>query len=718
MVAPLFSSSWYRVAKLKPRLRNQARFVRHTYRGERWYVMQDLASGRFLRFDPAAYRVATLMDGMRTLEDIWQNVCVTMGGEAPTQDEVLNLLSQLHHANVLVTDQKPDIQELDQRRQKIKSMKLRQYLSNPLSLKLPLFDPDRLLTYLAGRVSPVAIKWLLWLWAAVVVSGLAMAVFNWGELTEDMTSRVFTPENMLILWLVFPLLKAAHELGHGLAIKAFGGSCHEMGLMFLVLVPIPYVDASQAVAMQDKRKRIVVGLAGMMAELFIAAIAVWLWSGASPGVFKAFMHQTILLAGLTTLVFNANPLIRYDGYYVLADWLEIPNLGKKANQYVGYLVNRYAFGVREGLSAPHLTPREPAWLVLYAILSFIYRTLLSVAIILMVAGEFFFVGIVLACWAAYSMLILPILHQVRFLSSDALLEGRRKRALLISGGLTAVILLFVFFVPRPAWTNAEGVIWMPDESQVRAPLACFGGRVLVQPGEMVRAGDKLLTCVEPELDAQYTQMEARIHELEARMTWANADDRVQAQIINAELQHFRKKLADLERRRGEMSMSSPHDGKFVMPAPGDFAGRYMERGDVVAYVLDPARFSLITVVPQGDADLVRNRTTRVELRSVDRVWDLLPARITREVPAASNDLPSMALSLQGGGNIGLDPNARQDDVPKALVSLFQFEVKLTGESLPKVLGSRVYVRFVHDPEPIAVQWYRTLRQMFIKRFAT
>ena len=440
MASFLFSASWYRVAKLKPRLRNQANIVRHVDRGERWYVLQDLASGRFLRLNTAAYHVVALLDGVRTLEDIWQNACLTLGDAAPTQDEILNVLSQLHQANVLLTDRKPDVEELGERRQRLKKLKLKQYLANPLSLKLPLFDPDRLLTRAVGLLPRGAWRWLLLLWLLVVLAGFGVAAMNWSELTQDITSRIFTPENMLILWLAFPVLKAVHEFGHGVAIKACGGSCHEMGLMFLVLVPIPYVDASQSTALPDKRQRMLVGLAGMMIELFVASLAIWLWAWASPGVAKALLHEIVILAGVTTLLFNANPLIRFDGYYVFSDWLEIPNLGQKANRYLGYLLNRHVFGVEDGLTPPHLTPGEAPWLAGYAVTSFLYRMLIAVGIILMIAGQFFFVGVLLALWAAYSMLILPLLRQVRFLAHDAVLEGRRHRAIAISAGCAAVFM--------------------------------------------------------------------------------------------------------------------------------------------------------------------------------------------------------------------------------------------------------------------------------------
>lgn len=716
MSSSLFSSSWYRAGTLRPRLRKQASFSRHVYRGETWYVLQDLATGKFMRLNPAAHRVVVLMDGQRTLEDIWRHACLHLGDEAPTQDELLQLLGQLHQANVLLTDRRPDLYEIGERGRKSRQQKLKQYLANPLALKLPLFDPDRLLTHLSALIPYGTVKWLLLVWLALVCTGIVGAAMHWNELTADIASRVFTSENMLLLALVFPILKALHELGHGIAIKRAGGSCHEMGLMFLIFLPIPYVDASQATGLPDKRLRMLIGLAGMMAELAVASVAVWLWSWASPGLPKAVLHQVILLAGVTTVLFNANPLLRFDGYYVLADWLEIPNLATKANSYIGFLINRHLFGVQEAAKPPQLTPRESRWLLFFAISSFVYRIFITVAIVLLLAGQFFFIGVLLALWATYGMLGVPLLKHLKYLAGDGTLDGHRRRAWLVTGSGVAVVMLFLFFVPTPSWTMAEGVIWMPEESRLRAPVACFGERVLVKPGTRVAPNTPLLACAEPEIDAQIARYQAEIAEVQQRMMLADTEERVRAQILQSEMRYAQARLEDLRVRQAAMIIQSSHAGQFVMFSPGDFPGRYLQRGDVVGYVLDPGRFTLLAVIPHGEVNLVRKRTVRVELRSADAPTVKLLARVVREVPAASTELPSLAFSLQGGGEIGLDPHSDPSGAAKSLTPLFQVELAFSGDGVPQTLGNRVYVRFVHYPEPLAQQWYRSLRQVFLKHF--
>lgn len=714
-MSSLFSSAWYRVADLRPRLRTQARMGRHVYRGERWHVLQDMGSGRFLRLNPAAYRLVVLMDGVRTLDEIWRHACANWGDEAPSQDEVLQLLTQLNHANVLITDRRPDVAELQQRAEKTKHKKVMQYIANPLSLKVPLFDPDALLTRLVSAVPPRGWRWFAGLWMALVCGALAGTAYYWSELTHDIASRSFTPDNMLLLALVFPVLKLVHELGHGLAIRACGGSCREMGVMFLVFLPVPYVDASQASGFADKYRRMLVGAAGMMAELLVASVAFWLWAWSDAGLLKSVLHQTLILAGVTTLVFNLNPLLRFDGYYILADWLEMPNLGNKANQYLGYLLTHHVFRAFHAVQPP-LTPREPFWLVSYALASFVYRIFVAAAIVVTVGNSFFFVGVLLALWSFWNMIVQPVLRLLRHLVTHPALEGRRLSACVLSGAGVAFAGVTLLLVPAPSWTAVEGVIWMTEDARVRAPHPCFGERVLVAPGTRVRAGERLMSCSDPDLDAQIAQATARIEELETRFALAAPVDRVQMQVVQADLRHARRQLADLQRRHDALSMISPRDGIFRMSAPQDFSGRFLNRGDGVAYVIDPGSIALIAVVPQGDVDLVRKRTRQVELRVAGNIWQKIDTQIRREVPAATRELPSLALSLAGGGRIGLDPQVNAGGSAAALNPLFQFELTVPDAAAGVFPGTRVYVRFVHQSEPLAQQGYRSLRQVFLKRF--
>src|SRR6478672_3160193 len=310
----LFSPSWYRVAELKPRLRGHLRVHRHQYRGQRWYVLEDLLSRRMHRFNPPAHYVLGLMDGRRTLQELWDLATTAFGDDAPTQDEMIRLLAQLHAADVLQSDVEPDVAELLRRARRTRRGKWMQRYLSPLALRFPLFDPDRLLARTLPWYRPIFSRAGFLVWLAIVAAAAVLALGHWKELSEDVTDRVLAPQNLLLMALVFPLVKLVHEFGHGCAVKAWGGEVHDMGVMLLVLMPVPYVDASASSTLREAHRRALVGAAGVMAELVLAALALLFWLELEPGVARAVAYDVMLIAGVSTVLFNGNPLLRFDGY--------------------------------------------------------------------------------------------------------------------------------------------------------------------------------------------------------------------------------------------------------------------------------------------------------------------------------------------------------------------------------------------------------------------
>ena len=487
MAKTLFSASWYRVEQLSPRLRSHAQIHRQQFRGQLWYVLQDHASGRFHRFTPAAHLLISLMDGTRAVHQIWETAAGRLGDDLPTQDEVIGLLAQLHGADVLVSDVPPDVAELSQRSDKQRRGKLLQSIRNPLAVRFPLLDPDRFLTATMPVVrllfSPVGfIAWLATVVVAVVLAGV-----HWAELTENITDRVLAADSLVRFALVYPLIKAVHELGHGYAVKRWGGEVHEMGILMLVLVPVPYVDASAASAFREKRRRALVGAGGIMVEMLIAAVALFVWLNAEPGAVRATAYSVMLVGGVSTLLFNGNPLLRFDGYYVLADLIEIPNLASQANRYLGTLAQRHLFGVRD-IESPVTARGESGWFVFYGVTAFIYRLFIMVAIILFVATKFFVIGVLLALWAVIIMYGVPLAKLMAFLFRSPRLQRHRPRALAISGGAVAAVVTALMLVPVPHGTVAEGIVWVPDHAMVHAGSAGLITDVLAVPNSTVARG--------------------------------------------------------------------------------------------------------------------------------------------------------------------------------------------------------------------------------------
>ena len=713
MSEELFSPSWYRVAALKPRLRSHIRIHQHQYRGETWYILQDSVTGRHHRFTPVAYQVITMMDGQHDVQTIWDAIMSQLGDDAPTQVEMIQLLGQLHAVDALQCDISPDTEELFRRYQQGERRKWKQRFMTPLAIRLPLFDPDQFLVRYLSWVRPFFSWWAAVAWVVLVGLAMLLAGTHWHELTYEISTQALSPWNLLVLWLVYPLVKGLHELGHAFATRVWGGEVHEIGILFLVFIPIPYVEASAASAFPDKRKRIVVGAAGMIVELFLAAIALYIWLNTEPGFIHTLAFNVMLIGGVSSLLFNGNPLLRFDGYYILADALEIPNLGTRANRYLGYLVERYLFRV-ESARYPTTSRKERAWLTGYSVASYLYRVVILFAIALFVAGEFFIVGVLLAVWTVIMQLLLPIIKLGQYVLTGDRLRPQRARVVTTSAGLLALLLTLLFAIPFPLATHTQGVVWLPEQARVRVGTNCFVKEILAVRDSEVEKGQPLVSCDAPGLPANVKKLQAKLQEYQARLDAEKVKDLVQAEILQEDISTTKAELARARERLEQLEIRSGVAGIFVVPRYQDLIGRYLPQGEVLGYVIDPKLVRVRAVVDQAAIGLVRKHTESIDLRLISQVGDIIRANIHHEVPAATDQLPSAALSTQFGGPFPVDP--ADENYLRTLQKVFQYELVPASYLPANVIGTRVKVRFMHGNEPVGFRVFRLFRQLLLRKF--
>jgi putative peptide zinc metalloprotease protein len=550
-------------------------------------------------------------------------------------------------------------------------------------------------------------------WLAVIAAAVVAGASHWSDLTANVTDLVLAPNNLLLLAVVYPAIKLLHELGHAFATKRWGGEVHELGIMLLVFMPVPYVDASGASAFRDKKRRMLVGAAGMMVELFLAAIALFVWLSVDPGWVRAIAFNVILIGSVSTLFFNANPLLRFDGYFIFADAVELPNLAARSTQYLGYLTQRYLFGVTQAQSSAG-TRGERVWFFIYGIAAFCYRFVVTTAIILFVSEKFFLVGILLAIWGVVTMIVLPLGKSAHFLLTSPVIERKRVRAVATTIGIVTVSAAFLLFVPMPLSTRAEGVVWLPEKAYVRASADGFVRRIAQAPNTSVRKGDLLFETDDPLLPARQKVLEYRLKELQLQYDAQWVADQSKAQILKEALSAARAELERAREKHENLTVRSPTDGILVIPYVEDLPGQMLKQGQVLAYVIQYPVTTIRAVVTQDRIGLVRQRTHEVEVRPIERVGTRRAAVIEREVPAASDELPTMALGKSGGGEIPIRPN--DEHGTRAFETVFQFDLKVRDNENLANVGSRVMVRFDHGAEPLARQWYRKGRQLFLHKY--
>lgn len=707
MPASLFSPLWYRVEALHPRLRPQVSVQRRIYRGEAWYLLVDAVTGRRHRVAQAAYRIIGRCDGSLTVNALWETVQGELGEAAPTQDEIVQLLVLLHEKELLQFEITPDVELLlarpDGRR--------RRFDINPLAFRVALFDPARLLDRLAPLLRwafhPVA----LGLWAVIVLGGALAALVHWDALRAHAETHLATPRYLLLAWLGFPILKLLHELAHGASVRHWGGQVHEMGMTLLFLTPAPYVDASAAGDFRERRRRIAVGAAGVVVELVVAAAALFVWLNVEPGLLADTAFVLMLLGAASTLLVNANPLLRFDGYHVLCDALELPNLAQRSRAYWIWIVQRHVLRVREA-AVPETAPGEAKWLLLYAPLSWVYRLALAAAAVLWLGGKSWLLGALTALLVFIALCIKPARALLRALLAN-LPAHRAGHARLAAAAIALGVLAALGLLPLPHTTVAQGIVWLPEQAQVRLETGGFIGKLPARDGQRIEPGDLLVVLDDPTLAVSREKLQSRLLGLQAEQYLALLREPTRAQDLGAEIAAVEAELDGIEERIRHLEVRAQTGGRLVMPRQDDLAGTFARQGTTLGYVLDDGSIRVRAAVAEADAGLVRGHTRAIEVRLAEAGTSPLPARLEREVPAATYLLPGAALGDRAGGRHPTDP--ADPDGTRSLEPVFLFDVAVPSKAIERV-GGRVWVRFDHGTAPLASQWYRRASQLLLQHF--
>jgi len=707
----MFSDHWYRVASLQPALKPQVTISKHDYAGEQTWVLVDSLSGTQHRLGAAAYYMVARMNGVRTVQAIWDSSMVELDATAPTQTEFIEFLGRLHSAELLQTDISPDLAALMQRTRTKRAQKNKRKLLNPLYLKFPLVDPDEFLERLSpiGRVlfSPYFVAF----WLLSMVWGILMLNTHWNELVLSTDDTFTSPSNLVLLAVAFVVMKLLHELAHGLAVKRWGGEVREMGIVMLVLLPIPFVDASAANGFADKYKRVSTSAAGIMVELFLASLALTVWVAVEPGLVQQVAVNVMVIGAVSSFFFNGNPLLRFDGYYVLADLLEIPNLASRSQGYLGHLTRRFLVGSLDEISTAK-DRREAIWLGSYGVLSFAYRIFLLFVIALFLSETFLALGILLAVWAAATQIVWPILKGARTLMQLSQSMLQKVRLYCTTGMACTAVYVWCFIVPLPNTTYADGIVWLSEEAVVRSNTDCFVSELLIAPGQRVQPGTPLIDCANEALRTQGDVLRSQIQALQMEYRGYGLREQVKRKMLADEIASLTAELDLVRGRIKGLRVDSRANGKFIPASTQQLAGRFFEQGEALGYVLRSDDLTIKAALPQRDIDLV-GAYRRVQVRFPGQANSVQEANVRREVPAPTEVLPSAVLGSMGGGRLAVD---RSD--PKGLLlqePVYLVDLDLEDAQIPPLVGLRTHVLFERASSPVAQQWSRSLRQLFMRR---
>jgi len=709
-----FSESWYRVAGQRICLRPGVRVRRQFYRGERWVVLENPFSNQFFRLRPEAYDFVARLRPDRTVEEAWKECLEHFPETAPGQEAVIRLLSQLYFSNLLQYDVAADAQQLFERYKKTRRRQTRATLLQIMFMRIPLLNPDRFLVatlpYLRWLIGPIGAL----LWMAVVGLGVKAVVENFPALLQQ-SEGLLTPASLPLLYLSMVVLKTIHEFGHAYFCRRFGGEVHVMGVMLLVFTPVPYMDATSSWGFRSRWQRILVGAAGMIVEMFVAAIAVLVWARTGPGVVHNLAYNLIFIASVSTLIFNLNPLLRFDGYYILSDLLDIPNLYQKSFQHLRHLIERYLLGVAKSES-PSNSLREKFWLSVYGVGSAIYRVIVFGGILLFVADRFLFLGILMAVVCLISWVVVPTAKLIHYLATSSKLERCRPRAIAVSCLIIFGLLAFLQFVPLPSHFRAPGVLLARERASVSALAAGRVETLLAQPGHAVKAGQPLAQLENRQLDLMLANARAQYDETLGRWRAALSLDSASLEPLRRRLDSTQKMIEQLEADHQNLLVRAPFDGVWVLPRHEEMKGRWIPKGSSLGLLIKPGAFEFSATVKQEEVDrLFARRHDAAEVRLFGQAGEVCRLHSLRFIPAEQYVLPTVALGWAGGGDI---PVSRKDQQGRVTEEPF-FSVigQLTAPpDVQLVHGRTGRVRFAIGNEPLLPRAIRKLQQLLQKRY--
>src|SRR3954463_10421033 len=441
--------------QVRLRVRPDLQAFEQRYEGKVFHVIKDPVCLRYYRFSRQEYFVFRLFDGKHTMEEVQESFEEEFKPMRLEPADLEGFARQLVTAGLVQNEQPGAARHLFERRAKQRRLRRLATVSNILYLKIPVFDPDRLLTWLYKRLWWGFTPWFFVASVGLMLAAVFHVLLHYGTFQAKLPAyqEFFTWNSVLYMWLSLGVVKIIHEFGHGLSCKAFGGECHEMGVLLMCLSPALYANVTDAWTLADKWKRIIISFAGIYVELVIAALAtfVWWYTPAYPTANNIALC-IMVLCSVSTIMFNANPLMRFDGYYMLADWLEVPNLREKANRFLNNLFLSKGLGI-EVPPEPYMAPGRKWLFVIYAIASWVYRWVVTFSILWFLADfldpKLKILSQMLAVMSLMSIFVWPTYRVVKNISQRGRLPDMKAARVYVTLGVFASLLLAFFFVPLP-----------------------------------------------------------------------------------------------------------------------------------------------------------------------------------------------------------------------------------------------------------------------------
>lgn len=709
------------------------------YQQRTTWTVKDPVGLNYFRLAEEEHFILLQLDGMASLEAIRERFEQRFAPQTISLSQLQHFLATLHQQGLVISQLPGQGRELHRRRGQKRRRKWLAQFTSLLAIRLRGIDP----TWLLDRLYPLA-RWFfsplsVVLCGLVIVAavGLVIVQFDTFQARLPAFHQFFTPSGMLWLAAALAGTKVLHELGHGLACRHFGGHCHEMGLMFLVFTPCLYCNVSDAWMLPSKYQRSAVGAAGMVVELVLAALCTFVWWFTEPGLLNHLCLSTMFVSSVSTLAFNANPLLRYDGYYILSDLLEIPNLAQKASGLLRRKLGWLCLGLREP-DDPLMPQRGRAWLMLYAVAAPLYRVVVVASILLLVHHFLkpYRLETLTAALAAMSLLGLvgwPAWRFIQFFRVPGRSGQVKRPRLLVTCGVLAAAIAAALYVPLPHRVYATLAVEPREAQRVYVEVPGRLTELYVEPGQTVEAGTKLARLENLDLDVELAELSGRRDAYLAQRAslrqrrFADRTALMQLPELDKSLAAIEEQLAEKQQQHARLELVAHRSG-VVLPPPwhqapsqpgmlraweGDLLasrnlGSYLQESTLICQVGRPAQMQAVAIVDQSDVELLREGQ-RVEVRLDQLPGSTWQSRVA-EVAKVRLEASPRGLSNKAGGE--LPTWTDEAGVERPQFTSYQVRIPLDDAQQLLRSGLRGEAKIHVAPEPLASRLWRWLRQTF------
>ena len=497
------------------------------YEGMTHYVIKDPLALKYFRFKIEEYFLLQQFDGKQNLQDVKKAFERKYRPQTISIEDLTRFVAQLHEAGIILIDSPEQAKVLIRRRRKNRWRKVWAFLANILFIKIPIIDPERLLTWMYPYFRWIFTSYFVTASVGLMLAAVTLVISQWDLFYSKLPEfqSFFNWWTIFSFWISLAIVKIIHEFGHGLTAKHFGGEVHEMGMLFLVLTPALYCDVTDSWLLPNKWHRIWISAAGIYVELFLASIATFVWFYSEPGLLNSLSMATMFICSINTVLFNANPLLRYDGYYVMADWLEIPNLRIKSTQFFAYLIQEKVLGLE--IPVQSYLPRSRRFLfVTYAIASYVYRWVVTFSIIYFLSQvlkpyKLQSISYMLATGALVPLLGMPVYQIVKFLRTPGRLR-KVKKARTAGFAVAAVALVAgILLIPTPLRIQGTLVLTAAKPDEIYAEVEGQLVELNVRDGEWVTKDTVIAKLINPEKQKELVQKQADHAINFAKAQWYN-----------------------------------------------------------------------------------------------------------------------------------------------------------------------------------------------------